>query len=429
MKNYIKLFAFAAISLSLVAVSCKMVEEEVFEKSPSARMQECTDNIRTILTSSEAGWVMDAFPGTAGACCYFLKFTDKEVTAWFEKDPQASCTSLYAFRYDNGPVLSFDTYNEILAYFAIPSSAHYEAFAGDFEFSIMDYDNDKIRLLGKRSGLYHTLYRADGSKTPEQYMEAVYDLSEGFRASTLEGKIGDLDVKGSVDLEMRILSLSYETEEEKENEDGVMEMTTVTKTEEMRFNFTPDGMRLYEEMEMNGYKFDYLWYLPENNILTNGVFTLQGKLPDDYMPYSAFEGNFTLTYNTSKTFAVTLTPEPGGYVMSGMNSNYVVHLTYDKGLGRLHWKTQVVGSNGSNSVYLCAWSLSVGGSLTWDTNTGVTIHWVAENNQFEFEDDGCWEGKPVDSFILWEVSSAGSVGQFTGWGSAQIPYLKSLKRR
>ena len=422
MKTFKIILAAAMAALAMTAVSCRLEEEDVFEQSSSARMQDYIDNVKGILTANGGEWIFDAFPGSTGACAYVLDFTDKEVTAWYELETDRSCTSLYKFTYDNGPVLSFDTNNEFLHAFATPSSSLYQAKGGDYEFTILSYSDDLVKMLGKRSGNYYTLRRSDGSMTAQEYVEAVAYLSEDFRASTLEGTIGDKEVTGVVDLDNRVLSLSYVEGEGDEAE---------TVTVEEAFIFTPDGMRLYDEMEVNGYKIDYLWYLSENNLLTNGVVTLKGKLPDDYMPYSAFEGNFTLLYyNGTRSFDVTLTPKDGGYEMSGINSNYTVFLSYDKGLGRLHWKSQVVGSNGSNSVYLCAWALGSGGSLSWGTSYGVTIHWVAENNRFEFEDNGAWSGKVVDSFILWELNSAGSsVGQYTGWGSSQIPYLTALKRR
>lgn len=422
---------FAAISAAIVALSsvgCSKFEEDVFEEPSAIRLEDTNNEVKKILTSGTGEWIFEAYPGKGqkyGGYTYTLKFTEEEVTAWFEFAPGESITSRYKMTKDNGPVISFDTYNEFLHYFATPSSSLYQAYGGDFEFTVLEYGNDALTLLGKRSGNHCFLRRVDAEVVAADYVAAVQELEDNFLVSMLDGKIGDLDVTGSVDIDNRRVYLNYL------GPDGDDEDTDPDEEEvSVAFAFTDYGIRFYEPIQINGYTMDRMWFLAENKLLTNGVVTLQGKLPEDYVDYYDFAGDYVLTYNNTRKVNVTLTPEDGGYRMSGISDKFTVFLTYDKGLGRLRWNSQKVGENGNNVVYLCAWALGSGGSLTWDEAAGVTIHWVEENGQFEFEDNGAWEGKATDSFILWELdANLKSVGQFTGWGSPQYAHLSSLKRR
>jgi len=421
MKTRHFIMALAAAFMLLPAQSCSLQEDDVFDASSSARLQNYLDEVADILKDGDGTWYFDYYAGTDksyGGYAYVLKFDGSKVVAASELDPEQTYTSLYKLTTDNGPVLTFDTNNDVLHYFATPSSDLYEAMNGDFEYTIMKYSKEEIILRGKRSSNKYILRPYDSELAPLEYVSKVSTLIEEFRAPSFEGTIGDGVVSGNVDINNRWITFIYG-----EGEEDYMEVP---------FVFTADGMRFYEPIKINGCTIKNLWYIQNNNLLTNGVFVLNGKLPDDYQPYDAFAGDFTLCYyKGSRSYNVTLTPneDRSGYIMSGINENYTVSLKYDKGLGRLRWNAQKIGANGNNVVFLCAWSLAGGGSLTWNTDAGVTIHWVEANDRFEFSDNGGWDS-PVDSFILWELDSDGkSVGQFTGWGASQIAYLQYMKRR
>lgn len=422
MKTNKIIIALAAAMMLLPVQSCQKMDEDVFETSSSERMEQFIQGTKDALLSHEA-WFLDYYAGTGksyGGYAYVLKFDKTSVEAYSELDAEHSYKSLYRFTRDNGPVLSFDTNNPVLHYFATPSSTAYEAMKGDFEFMVLDYSTEKITLLGKRSGNRYFLTPYDSKLTPSDYMKKVNDLSADFAAPSFEGVIGSAPITGQVDVNNRWITIKY----------GEGEEDFVTTP----FVFTDNGMRFYEPVVVDGCTINYLWYVPNNNLLTNGVFTLKGKLPEDYKPYSAFEGKFDLVYYDTRKFSVTLTPtEDGkGYTMSGLfGGKITVLLTYDKGLGRLRWNAQQVGVDEAtgNTVMLAAWALNGGGSLTWNTDAGMTIHWVEENQRFEFEDNGGWSGKVVDSWILWALTPEGnSAGQYSGYGSSQIPYLNYLKK-
>lgn len=436
---------FAILTLAVIACfsfqSCQKNEPDTFADTSSARMQKYMNEVKEILTgtkSTVAGneWIMDYYAGTSqsyGGYAYVLSFGDQNVTATYELDPEESYTSLYKFTTDNGPVISFDTYNEALHYFATPSSSKYEAMGGDFEFTILSYSDNKVELLGKRSGNVCTLRPLDsvekprgaGKYTPEEYVQAVANLEANYAASELEGTIGKADVVGAVSLNNHYIELEW-------LEAVVDEATEKIDTldygyEKIPFVFTPTGMKLYKPTKIAGCTVDNLTYLVENNILTNGVITLKGKVPEDYKKIDAFLGDFQLTYRDGTLKVHISQNEDGTLSMSGFNSNFDVILTYDKARGRADMAFQVVGTNGSNMVCLCPWDTS-SGYLTRTEGAGLSIHWVEEDNCFHFSDNGVWEGYNIDSFILYELTSAGSfVGEYKNFGTSRYIQLSTLK--
>lgn len=434
-----------AAAALLSVQSCLKEQHDVFPKSSSERLQEYLEEARQILTSSETGWIMEYYPGKnqkLGGYTYYLKFTDAEVEATFELDPDNTYRSLYKMTADNGPVLSFDTYNKALHYFATPSSGEYQAKGGDFEFTITSVSPEKIGLRGKRSGNRCDLYPYSGEDTPEAYVGKVADMAAGMRASIISGKIGETEVSGTVDFDTRHLTFKYvdetapaaveagETKADGKDDDPDAGKTIVS----VPFMYTADGLKTYGTAEVAGYSFDHMFYHSANNILTTGSVVFAGSLPEDYTSYSDFAGNYTLSmYNGKIRYDVTLSPDKAGtgYVMSGLlDGGHDVALGYSSSRGRLSMNAQAVGADGSNTVYLAAWSLEKdGGSLFVDEVYGMEIVRDLKTGNFKFVDNGKSDSV-IDSFILWGITSAGgSAGEFTGWGESQYPYLQTLTRK
>lgn len=413
-------------ALLLAAQSCLFEQKEIFDEPSSKRLQNYLNEVETTLKSKPEGWIMEYYPGVGqkyGGYVYYLKFEDGgNVTVAGELNPAETAGSFYRMTTDNGPVLSFDTNNDILHFFATPSSGAYEAKGGDFEFTILNCSPERIEMKGKRSGNIYTLLPFGSDKTSAAYLSDVNKMANSVKAATVDGVIGDTEVTGDVDLNNRRITLYYKPTAQGDS------VTAIP------FRYTPEGIRAYKPVKVGGCTFQDLYYLDKNNVLTNGVFTLKCHVPENYMPYEYFEGKFKLIYYLgSKNATVTLTPneDKSGFVMSGLSTHFDVNLQYDKARGRLKWYVQAVGANGNNTIMLAAWSLDAqGGSLTWNTDAGVVISKNLKTGLFEFEDNGEYEeGFGTDSFILWEVTSEGtSVDQYTGWGDSQYPYLTSMQK-
>jgi hypothetical protein len=175
--------SFLLLLSTLLFQSCLKDQEDIFDKSSSLRMQEVLDKTKATLTSNENGWALDYYPDrnlTYGGIAYAIQFKGTEATV-YSQEYEKSETSLYKLTNDDGPVLSFDSYNSVMHAYATPSSDEYEAQDGDFEFIIMDVQDDLITLKGKRNG--NTMYMHRLNKPAEDYINDVLDIKEKMRSS------------------------------------------------------------------------------------------------------------------------------------------------------------------------------------------------------------------------------------------------------
>lgn len=171
------LFFFLLLS-TLLFQSCLKDQEDVFDKSSSLRMQEVLDKTKAALTGNENGWALDYYPSrdlSYGGIAYAIQFKGTEATVYSQKSEKSE-TSLYKLTNDDGPILSFDSYNSLMHAYATPSADEYEAKDGDFEFIIMDVQSDLITLKGKRSGNMMYMHRL--SQPAKEYIAAVQNIEE-----------------------------------------------------------------------------------------------------------------------------------------------------------------------------------------------------------------------------------------------------------
>ena len=139
---------------ALLFQSCLKDQEDVFDESSAARMENYLNEAQRVLMSAENGWILEYYPETNrkyGGFTYTLKFTKDEAEVRSEVNPDQKEKCLYAMKTNNGPELSFDTYSPMMHFVATPSSKLYEAYGGDFEFVIDSIGQDAIKFHGKRS--------------------------------------------------------------------------------------------------------------------------------------------------------------------------------------------------------------------------------------------------------------------------------------
>ena len=401
MKTKIFKLLFCCVALlAFTLQSCSNKEEEIFEESPSARLQALMDKTQATLVSSENGWVMDYFPDrdlSYGGFLYILKFNKQSVEAYCElsDDLSESIESLYKLSNDDGAVLSFDSYNEFLHFFATPSSGRYEAYDGDFEFKIMKVEDDLITLKGKRSGNAIYLHRL--KEEPVQYLEKCVQTSENIFAPKASGTYGGTAIEALVDPDVRYITIYLNGGEYGQY-----------------FLPTPTGVRFVEPLEINGATISELSY---NNIKfifsgtdSNGAniqFTC--ALPDDYMFFEEFEGDYRMYLSTSSSryyVDVKLVPEGDHYILEGFHRKFNPVLTFVKAKGCLEMTNQDVGTYGGNTVRLCAMG---GGNLypTALTPGFFVVKDVSRDNMLVWkpndDDRRVWDG-----WLLWMLDSSGN---------------------
>lgn len=425
-KSFAILFA-AASMLSLS--SCLKEQADVFETPSSERMQNYLENVRSILQAPKQGWIMSYYPGSSSATCYMgVKFEPQQVTAYSEADPATAVTSGYKLTTDDGAVLSFDTYNSVLHYYATASSDHYQARGGDFEFDIISVDSKRVVLRGKRSRNLCYLDPLAEDKTISAYLTEMVAAKDALNIVAFEGEVTGGLVEGFLDGVSNTLTMG------RKGADATEQITA-------RYMIVPGGIHFNEPFTFQGVTFQDFVYKEDETDPTIGTFTGSGitfnkVIPEGYVPYNDYIGKWTFYWYTDfRTFEVELVElEPGvSFKMKGLSENFDVVLGYDAARGRLTWNAQAVGSSGAITVWLAAWDLAAGGNLVWDENAGIIG--TAEDNTVEelvinWEDNG-QSDIAVDSWLLWGVNADGSsAGGFESWnlasGSYQLPYIQYM---
>ena len=82
-----KIYLILLAVMSLAFTSCLMEEKEIFDKTPAERMDAYLEEYRSILSSNEEGWLLQYYAEeeqSYGGYAYVLKFTQDDVTAWFQ---------------------------------------------------------------------------------------------------------------------------------------------------------------------------------------------------------------------------------------------------------------------------------------------------------------------------------------------------------
>lgn len=197
MSKYTYIAAFAALSLA----SCSNDQEMIFDQSAAERLEQYKKEYAEVLTDRGGLWSMEYFcnadePGYV----FVMEFGKNDAVTisannvWIDNTFKQE-TSLWKMIADNGPVLSFCSYNKLFHIFSDPANitgpnaptGDYGdidetgfGHEGDYEFQVMEVseDGNSIRLLGKKR--LHDIYmhRLDPDTDPQEYLTSVINISK-----------------------------------------------------------------------------------------------------------------------------------------------------------------------------------------------------------------------------------------------------------
>ena len=420
--NLLSILAFVAL---VILPACQQLEPDVFDKPSSTRLSEFLEEIRTTLSSEQYGWTLDYYPGSKySSVTYALSFTDQKVTACVEKKPTETETSTYALKTDDGPVLSFDTYNKILHAYATPDSKKYQAKGGDFEFEIRAFDkeNKVITLIGKRSRNTCTLRPL--TKPAEEYFAGVKSFERSITVPAAAATIDGKEIELYIDNGIRSITIG-EKDAPKDS------LQTV------RYVLTENTFRFSKPFKVGDVEFSEWTYDPANETLNGSGITFVKFIPAGYITYEQYLGKYTFYYyNASRSFQVQLVEEEAGlsFRMVGFSTYFEPILTFNGGRGRLDWVKQTIGGSGSLEYILAPWDTNAG-YLTWMDEVGLVGS--VEDNTVEdfvvtFADNGVWEDYKASGWLVWSMNGDSSAGAVSSWttatGSYQVPGDLSMQK-
>ena len=271
-KIYLIVIALLGMSLQ----SCIQEEKPLFDKSPAERMEAYLSDFGALLESSEDGWLLEYYAEAEqsyGGYAYILKFADGQVTAYFQlaEELEKTETSYYKLVPDDGPVLTFDTYNKYIHFFATPDIYDYEALQGDYEFRLLGKNDSEteIFLQGKRTNNYMKLRKFEGD--PVEYLAKSLKIESGTAAPVYSIEIGD--IKGECTSAGNVLQFRY-----------LPEGTEIPVTGRKAFCYTDTGIRLYEPMTVEGIELDEFTFDSQAEVLISNDGPV--KIANVYLPLS-----------------------------------------------------------------------------------------------------------------------------------------------
>ena len=212
------------LGAAVLMTACAGEEEDLFDKSAAERLNEMSSVYAKRLEAQPAGWAMQYYyaPNEAGYLLLADFSADHSVSLAmnneFTSNKYMEERSVWDVITDNGPVLTFNTYNELLHLFSDPSGDFGgdvgTGLGGDYEFIIVDApeDGSYIMLKGKKRGAYTLLTPLEEGTDFETYLDDVINFRNTFFSRSAPNSIY-LKKNGEVS---QSYTISYNTSNENE---------------------------------------------------------------------------------------------------------------------------------------------------------------------------------------------------------------------
>ncbi len=188
-----KIFSTTLLSAAALAFTgCAGEEDDIFSSSAANRLDQSKVTYTERLKSAADGWAMEYYPtkGVEGVqgkgYLLMMKFNDDESVRMAMKNEFSGGAyledeSAWQVIADNGPVLTFNTYNDCIHAFCDPKETPSLGLEtgrggeGDYEFVIIDLADGaaSAMLKGKKRGTYDRLTRLEEGVDFRQYIEDV----------------------------------------------------------------------------------------------------------------------------------------------------------------------------------------------------------------------------------------------------------------
>lgn len=190
--KYIYGLSVAAVAMAATFSGCRFEEDDFFEDSAALRIQKFNEEVDNILTSAENGWVMQYYTleETRGYnfFCKFYPGGQVTVGGSHEYLPKPNVfteySSIYSLLREDGSVLSFCSWNDIISIFADPNQKNPstgrlgEGMGGDYNFIILSASENEIIMRGQRHSAQVRLVKCP--TTWEEYRAAAAATSTNF---------------------------------------------------------------------------------------------------------------------------------------------------------------------------------------------------------------------------------------------------------
>lgn len=214
MKKSIYLAALAALALT----ACSNETDEIFDQSAAERLEQYKKDYAKVLTDDGGLWTMEYFSNPDEPGYVFVMKFDKNGSVnisanhvWIDSEFKQEI-SLWKMIADNGPVLSFNSYNPLFHIFSDPANIDDNnsnapkgedgpinetgyGHEGDYEFQVMEVidEGNTVRLLGKKRMYDIFLHRLDSTTNIQNYLSKVSEIPSRFSKKFSDLTLKDVD--------------------------------------------------------------------------------------------------------------------------------------------------------------------------------------------------------------------------------------------
>lgn len=335
------------LAAMLGIVACTPEVDDVFDTTPSERLEQAKVSTREVLTAAQNGWRVEYYGATSyGGYNVFLKFTGDSVTVASEQvgDSQeagvdslgnaVTCTSHYTLDQSQGLLLSFDEYNKIFHYFSDPiindkGAMTGDGLEGDFEFRVISACADSVIMKGKKHGSRIKMYPMDANTTWGQYIQQVAETEDYMASRSYQLEADNLESTVAVTTRYRQLYFTYL------NDEGTAEQTTAP------YIVTPNGYKFYNPVTVKGVEMEGFdkgstdEYFSASNNPNTRIYTYVPTLTE-----TLSEGMWFINYDDLGTYA----QQKWDVLFEGL-----ANASQDKTRNRLYWA--LIGTYGKNTGF------------------------------------------------------------------------------
>ena len=190
---------------ALVLTSCRFEDEDYFDESAALRIEHGAQNMQEKLVAAPNGWVMQYFCGTDIAQFegfnLFARFENSNKVTFAgnhrflrngNQNKYTEASSVYEMLQEDGLVLAFNVWNDVLTPFVDPVSygnapaniiKDGEGMHGDHNFVVMSQTDDEIIMRGERHSAEVRLVKCD--RTWQEYIDATDALKKSITNSSI----------------------------------------------------------------------------------------------------------------------------------------------------------------------------------------------------------------------------------------------------
>jgi hypothetical protein len=183
-KNLLNIFLFVLVLFT----SCLKEQNELFSDPAAVRLNNTLSGIDSSLTNAPNGWIMQYF-ATSESPGYsmLIRFNiNREVVVATKNElvnySYTEAKSLFSVIGDNGPVLTFNTYNNVLHLFSNPVNPDGTGLNGDYEFVVLNHSDSTINLKGKKRGTAILMQRLSAGVSWVDYLDGLNKIDNDFFA-------------------------------------------------------------------------------------------------------------------------------------------------------------------------------------------------------------------------------------------------------